>query len=49
MGAGAIVAVIQQLVPTIRDSDGRALNPLSAGGIAVGVAILYVTGLLVSV
>jgi ZIP family zinc transporter len=49
MGAGAIVAVIQQLVPAIRDSDGRALNPVSAGGIAAGVAILYVTGLLVSV
>jgi zinc transporter ZupT len=48
MGAGAIVAVVQQLVPAIRDSDGRALHPLSAGGIAAGVAILYVTGLLVS-
>jgi zinc transporter ZupT len=48
MGAGAIVAVIQQLVPAIRDSDGRALHPLSAAGIAAGVAILYVTGLLVA-
>jgi zinc transporter, ZIP family len=49
MGAGAIVAVVQQLVPAIRDSDGRALHPLSAAGIAAGAAILYVTGLLVSV
>ena len=47
-GAGAIVQVIQQLVPSIRDQVGRALSPVSAGGIAAGVAILYVTGLLIS-
>ena len=46
-GAGAIVQVIQQLTPSIRDGTGRALNPASVGGIAVGVLILYVTGLLV--
>jgi len=48
-GAGAIVAVIRQLVPTIRDGEGRALHPASIAGIAAGVAVLYVTGLLVSV
>ena len=47
-GAGAIVQVIQQLTPSIRDSHGRALRPLTAGGIAAGAAILYVTGLLVA-
>ena len=47
-GAGAIVQVIQQLIPSIRDHAGRALSSSSAAGIAVGVAILYVTGLLVS-
>ena len=49
VGIGAIVQVIQQLVPTIRDRSGRALYPASIGGILVGIAILYVTGLLVAV
>ena len=47
-GAGAIVRVIQQLTPSIRDGLGRALYPASVGGIVAGIAILYVTGLLVS-
>ncbi len=47
-GAGAIARVIQQLTPSIRDGMGRALHPLSVGGIVAGIAILYVTGLLVS-
>jgi ZIP family zinc transporter len=48
-GAGAIVQVIQQLVPSIRDRARRALHPLSVAGILAGFAVLYVTGLLVSV
>jgi ZIP family zinc transporter len=48
VGIGAIVQVIVQLVPAIRDRAGRALYPASVGGILAGVAILYVTGLLVS-
>ena len=48
IGIGAIVQVIVQLVPAIRDRAGRALYPASVGGILAGVAILYVTGLLVS-
>jgi ZIP family zinc transporter len=48
-GAGAIVQVVQQLVPSIRDRSGVALQPLSVGGILLGVAILYATSLLVSV
>jgi ZIP family zinc transporter len=48
-GAGAIVQVIQQLVPSIRDRSGVALQPLSVGGILLGFAILYATSLLVSV
>ena len=48
VGVGAILQVIQQLVPTIRDRLGRALDPASVTGIAVGMAILYLTGLLVS-
>lgn len=49
MGAGAIVQVIQQLAPFMRDREGRYLHPGSAAGLAAGLAIMYVTGLLVSV
>ena len=48
-GAGAIVQVVQQLVPSIRDRSGLALQPLSVAGILLGFAILYATSLLVSV
>ena len=48
-GAGAIVQVIQQLVPSIRDRAQRILHPASVGGILAGFAILYATSLLVSV
>jgi ZIP family zinc transporter len=51
-GAGAIVQVIQQLVPSIRESVGgrsRVLYPASVAGILAGFAILYVTSLMVSV
>ncbi len=48
VGIGAIVQVIVQLVPTIRDRAGRALYPASVGGILAGVVVLYVTGLLVT-
>ena len=47
-GVGAILQVIQQLVPTIRARVGRALYPASVTGIGAGIAILYLTGLLVS-
>ena len=49
IGVGAIVQVIVQLTPAIRDSDGRALHPLSVAGILAGVAVMYTTGLLVSI
>ena len=49
VGAGAIVQVVQQLVPAIRDSAGRALHPVSVGGMLAGLLILYATSLLVSV
>jgi zinc transporter ZupT len=51
-GAGAIVQVIQQLVPAVREKVGgveRVLYPASVAGIIAGFAILYVTSLLVSV
>jgi zinc transporter, ZIP family len=49
VGVGAIVQVIGQLVPSIRDRAGQALHPLSIAGLIVGAAVLYATSLLVSV
>jgi ZIP family zinc transporter len=49
VGVGAIVQVIGQLLPSIRDGKGQALYPLSIAGLLVGAGILYVTSLLVSV
>ena len=48
VGIGAIVQVIVQIAPAIRDRAGRALHPASVAGILTGVAILYATGLLVA-
>jgi zinc transporter, ZIP family len=49
VGVGAIVQVIGQLLPSIRDRQGQALYPLSIAGLSIGAGILYVTSLLVSV
>lgn len=49
LGIGAILQVIVQLAPTIRDASGRTLNPASVGGILGGVGVLYATSLLVAV
>jgi len=48
-GAGAIVQVIVQLTPTLRDDDGRTLHPAAVAGLLGGMAIMFATGLLVSV
>jgi ZIP family zinc transporter len=48
-GVGAIGQVIWQLVPAMRDGDGRALHPGAVAGLLGGIAALYLTGLLVSV
>ena len=48
VGAGAIVQVIAQLVPSMRDPGGRALHPAAVGGVLGGVALMFATGLLVS-
>jgi zinc transporter ZupT len=48
-GAGAIVQVIVQLAPTLRDGEGRVLHPAAVSGILVGMATMFATGLLVSV
>jgi ZIP family zinc transporter len=49
IGVGAIVQVVQQLWPTMRDASGRALHPASIGGLAAGALALYATGLLIAV
>jgi zinc transporter ZupT len=48
-GAGAIVQVIVQLAPSLRDDDGRVLHPLAVGGLLAGIAVMFTTGLLISV
>ena len=48
-GAGAIIQVIVQLAPSIRDKAGRFLTPPTVGGIVAGIGVLYLTGLLISV
>jgi zinc transporter ZupT len=49
LGAGAIARVVVQIAPSVRDDDGRLLHPLGAAGLAAGLALMYVTSLLISV
>ena len=49
IGVGAIARVVVQIAPQVRDRAGRLLHPLAATGLAAGLAVMYVTGLLVSV
>jgi zinc transporter, ZIP family len=48
-GAGAIVQVIVQLAPSLRDDEGRTLHPRAVAGLLAGLGLMFVTGLLVSV
>jgi len=48
-GAGAIVQVIVQLAPALRDDAGRTLHPAAVAGLLAGMALMFATGLLVSV
>jgi zinc transporter ZupT len=47
-GAGAIAQVVVQLAPSLRDEGGRVLHAGSVGGVLAGMAIMFGTGLLVS-
>jgi len=49
IGAGAIAQVIVQIAPQVRDGAGRVLHPLAIAGLLTGLAVMYVTGLLVSI
>ena len=48
-GVGAIAQVIVQLVPALRDDRGRLLHPAATAGLLGGLALMFATGLLVSV
>ncbi|MGH2918336.1 MAG: ZIP family metal transporter, partial [Solirubrobacteraceae bacterium] len=48
-GAGAIVQVIVQLAPSLRGEGERGLRPSVVGGLLAGMALMFATGLLVSV
>ena len=48
-GAGAIVQVIVQLAPAIRDEQGRTLHHVAVAGLLAGLMLMFATGLLVSV
>jgi zinc transporter, ZIP family len=49
VGVGAIARVIVQIAPAMRDGDGRFLHPVAVAGMLTGIAVLYLTGLAVSV
>ena len=48
-GAGAIAQVIVQLAPSLRADGERNLQPRVVGGLLAGLALMFATGLLVSV
>ncbi len=48
VGAGAIAQVVVQIAPQVRDGAGRLLHPLAVGGLLTGLAVMYATGLMVS-
>ncbi|HEY6731612.1 MAG TPA: ZIP family metal transporter [Solirubrobacterales bacterium] len=48
VGVGAIARVIVQIAPVMRDEEGRLLYPVSVAGILAGIAVMYLTGLLVA-
>lgn len=47
-GAGAIVQVVLQIAPSLRARPGGPLSPSTLGGVAAGMTIMYLTGLLVT-
>jgi zinc transporter ZupT len=49
IGVGAIVQVIVQIAPAMRDRADRLLDPATAGALAAGMIAFYLTSLLVTV
>ena len=48
-GAGAIAQVIVQLAPSLRGDAERSMHPRVVAGLLAGLALMFTTGLLVSV
>jgi zinc transporter ZupT len=48
VGVGAIIQVIIQILPGLRERAGGAFDPLAIGGVAGGIVIMYLTGLMVA-
>ncbi|MFE7796504.1 ZIP family metal transporter [Nocardia sp. NPDC057440] len=48
VGVGAIIQVIVQIAPSLRESTGRGFDVMALGGVAVGLLVMYSTGLLVA-
>ncbi|RSN26779.1 ZIP family metal transporter [Amycolatopsis sp. WAC 04169] len=48
IGVGAIIQVVIQIAPALRDKTGKVLDPAVIGGIAAGLLAMYGTGLLVA-
>ena len=40
--------MIVQLAPSLRDGSGRTLHPVAVAGLLAGMALMFVTGLLVA-
>jgi len=49
VGVGAIAQVITQIVAALRGPGGRVFDPATVGGAALGLVVMYLTGLLVTV
>jgi zinc transporter ZupT len=49
VGVGAVVQVIVQIAPAMRDRAGRLLDTATAGGVAAGLVAFYLTSLLITV
>ncbi len=48
IGVGAIAQVVVQIAPSMRERSSRSLDPAALAGMAVGVLLMYGTGLLVA-
>jgi zinc transporter, ZIP family len=49
IGVGAVIQVIVQIAPSMRDAAGRTLDAVTASAIAAGAIAFYLTSLLVTV
>ncbi len=49
IGVGAILQVIVQIAPSLRDRTSGLIDPATYGGLAAGAVLMYATGLLVAI